>query len=73
MANIIENRISTTFTTTEEAALAAQHTAYTSVVNPKMVTVTDEELKSIPSIDVDNYVFVNDTITACDAEGVVLS
>jgi hypothetical protein len=72
MANVLQNRISTTFSTTDEAALTAQHAAYSAVINPKMVTLTDEELKGIPSIDVDNYVFVNDTITTCDAEGVAM-
>lgn len=72
MANILQNRISTTFTSAEETALAAQHAAYAAIINPKMVTLTDEELNGTPSIDVDNYVFVNDTITTCDAEGVAM-
>jgi hypothetical protein len=72
MANILENRISTMFTTAEETALTAQHTAYAAIINPKMVTLTDDELKGLPSINVDNYVFVNDTITVTDAEGVAM-
>lgn len=72
MANILENRISTSFTTAEETALTAQHAAYAAIINPKMVTLTDDELKGLPSIDVDNYVFVNDTITVTDAEGVAM-
>ena len=72
MANIFENRSSTTFTATETTNLGSQHTAYSGIINPKMVTLTDEELNTLPSIDVDNYVFVQDTITACDADGVAM-
>jgi hypothetical protein len=72
MSNILQNRISTTFTTTEEAALAVQHTAYSAIINPKMVTLTEDQLAKMPSIDVDNYVFVGDTITVSDTEGVAM-
>ena len=72
MANVLQNRISTSFTTTELANLTTQHNAYTDIINPKMVTITDEELGKIPGIDVDNYVFVGDTITVTDAEGIAM-
>jgi len=72
MANVLQNRISTSFTNTELDNLNTHIAAYSAIINPKMVAITDDELKGIPSIDVDNYVFVGDVTTTCDAEGLAM-
>jgi hypothetical protein len=72
MSNINVNRVSNTFTPAELTSLTTQHTAYSAIINAKTVTLTDEEEKALPSIDVDNYVFVKDTVAVTDAEGLAM-
>ena len=72
MANINVNRVSNTFSPAELTALAAQHTAYVNIINSKTVSLTEDEEKDLPSIDVDNFVFVKDTIAMTDAEGLAM-
>jgi hypothetical protein len=72
MANVTQNRISNTFTSAEKAALATQHSAYAAIVHPKMATLTEKELGELPGIDEENYVFVGDTITITDADGMAM-
>lgn len=72
MGNIFENRISTTFTDKELTALAAQRSAYMEGIRAKTVALTEEELASLSSMAVDNFVFVKDTLQATDGEGLSL-
>lgn len=72
MANVMENRISTTFTETELNELASARTAYMNVIKAKTVALTGDELFSLSSMAVSNFVFVKDTLQASDAEGISL-
>lgn len=72
MSNITVNRVSNTFSPADLTALAAQHTAYSTIINAKTVSLTADEENALPGIDVDNYVFVKDTIAATDAEGLAM-
>jgi hypothetical protein len=72
MSNVTINRVSTTLTATELTSLAAARTSYNAVIDGKLVTITDEEEKSLNGIDVDNVVFIADVIKANDAEGVAM-
>jgi hypothetical protein len=72
MANVMENRISTTFTETELNELATARTAYMNILKAKTVALTADELDSLSSMAVSNFVFVKDTLQASDAEGLSL-
>ena len=69
MSNIFENRLTTNFTETEINQLAASREAYLKSLLPKTVALTSDELSSLSSMAVNNYVFVLDTVKATDAEG----
>jgi hypothetical protein len=69
MANVMENRISTTFTETELQQLKAARDAYMNILKAKTVALTADELSSLSSMAVSNFVFVKDTLQASDAEG----
>ena len=70
MSNITINRVKTTFSATETTNLEAAHATYSSIIDSKMVTLTDEEASRLKGVDVVNAVFVMDVIKANDAEGV---
>jgi hypothetical protein len=72
MANINVNRVSNTFTAAELTSLGTTHTAYSNIINGKTVSLTKEEEDKLQSIDVDNYVFVKDTLAVTDAEGLAM-
>lgn len=72
MANLKNNRFSTTFTTKELEELAASREAYLNNLKAKTVALTPEELASFNSLAVDNFVFVKDMILSNDAEGLAL-
>jgi hypothetical protein len=72
MANINVNRVSNTFTTAELTSLGTAHTNYSGIINGKTVTLTKDEEDALPSIDVDNYVFVKDALAVTDAEGLAM-
>jgi hypothetical protein len=72
MANILENRVSATFSKEELDKLAVQRNAFMAIVKPKTVALNADELASLGSISVDNFVFVKDTLTNTDAEGAAL-
>ena len=69
MANIFENRVSTTFTQEELDQLAAQQTEYMKFIKPKTIALTQPELESLSSIAVDNFVFVKEALNVSDSEG----
>jgi hypothetical protein len=69
MANVMENRISTTFTETELKELAIARNAYMNILRAKTLALTADELASLNSMAVSNFVFVKDTLQASDAEG----
>lgn len=72
MSNILENRVSTSFTQEELTKLGDQRKALMLILKPKTVALTDDELKSLSSMAVDNFVFVQETVKTTDAEGVSL-
>jgi hypothetical protein len=69
MANVLENRISTTFTPDELRQMISSREDYLTALRAKTVALTPEELASLGSLAVDNFVFVQDTLKASDAEG----
>jgi hypothetical protein len=69
MANVMENRISTTFTETELKDLKTARDAYMNILQAKTLALTADELDSLSSMAVSNFVFVKDTLQASDAEG----
>lgn len=69
MSNVLENRVSTSFTPDELAKLATQRNALMDILKPKTVALNEEELKSLSSMAVDNFVFVQETVKTTDAEG----
>ena len=72
MANILQNRISTTFTAAEETSLITKKSDYAAIIDGKTIALTESELKTYTSIDVENQVFVDDTIRIADAEMVAM-
>lgn len=70
MSNILENRVSTTFTKDELTDLTSQRNALMAILKPKTVALTEDELKNLSSMAVDNFVFVQETVKTTDAEGV---
>ena len=70
--NILNNRVSTTFTEDELTRLATQHKTLMEILKPKTVALTPDELKDLSGIAVDNFVFVNETKDVTDAEGISL-
>jgi hypothetical protein len=72
MANLQNNRFSATFTQKETDELATSRTAYSNVLRAKTVALTPEEREDFNGIEVDNYVFVKDTLHCNDAEGVAM-
>jgi hypothetical protein len=72
MANVMENRISTTLTETELNELTIARTGYMNILRAKTLALTAEELSSLNSMAVSNFVFVKDTLQASDAEGASL-
>jgi hypothetical protein len=72
MANVMENRISNTFTETELNELAAARNGYMNILKGKTLALTAEELSSLNSMAVSNFVFVKDTLQTGDAEGLAL-
>lgn len=72
MANLQNNRFSATFTQKETEELGTSRTAYANNLTAKTVALTPEELDRFNSIEVDNYVFVKDTLYCNDAEGVAM-
>lgn len=72
MANIFENRVSTTFTQEELDQLTVQQTEYMKFIKPKTLALTQPELESLSSMAVDNFVFVKEALEATDAEGAAL-
>lgn len=72
MANILENRVSNSFTKEELDQLGTHRKNLMAIVKPKTVALNADELSSLGSISVDNFVFVKDTLTSADAEGVAL-
>lgn len=72
MANILENRVSATFTKDELTQLATQRNALMAILKPKTLALTEDELKTLSSMAVDNFVFVQEAVKTTDAEGVSL-
>lgn len=72
MANLQNNRFSATFTQRETEQLVASRMAYSNNLTAKTVALTPEERDSYNGIEVDNYVFVKDTLYCNDAEGVAM-
>ena len=72
MANINVNRVSNTFSAADQTALNTQHSAYSALINSKTISLTTDEEDALSGIDVDNYVFVKDTVAATDAEGIAM-
>ena len=72
MSNILENRVSTTFTPDELEKLSTQRKALMAVIKPKTVALNEAELASLSSMAVDNFVFVQETVKTSDEEGMAL-
>lgn len=72
MANVMENRISTSLTEKELQEMTAGLAAYMAPLRAKTVALTPDELGSLNSLAVDNFVFVKDALQASDAEGLAL-
>ena len=72
MANILQNRISNTFTTAEQTSLITKKSDYAAIIDAKTIALTESELKTLSSIDVENQVFVDDTIRIADAEALAM-
>ena len=68
MANILQNRVSNTFTAAEETLLITKKSDYAAIIDAKTIALTESELKTLSSIAVENKVFVDDTIRVADAE-----
>lgn len=68
MANILQNRVSTTFTAAEETLLGTKKSDYAAIIDAKTIALTANELGSLTSIAVENQVFVDDTIRIADVE-----
>ena len=68
----MENRVSTTFTPDELSKLATQRKALLAVIQPKTVALNEEELSSLSSISVDNFVFVKEAVTVSDEDAAAM-
>jgi hypothetical protein len=69
MANVLENRISITFSDAELRQLTTARNTYLNALRAKTVALTSGELGNLGSMEVSNFVFVKDTLTATDEEG----
>jgi hypothetical protein len=72
MKNVIENRVSATFTKDELADMLDKRKDLMAIIKPKTIALNDEELASLGSMAVDNFVFVKETLKTTDEEGVAL-
>jgi len=67
MANLTQNRLNTTLTATAVTSISTNLAAVASQL--PAVTLTDEERSSFKAIDVNNKIFVEDTITEMAVSG----
>lgn len=72
MSNLFENRVSQRFTPEELEQAAALFASLTELYKPKTIALNKEELKTLRSLRVSNFVFVQETITTLDETGLNL-
>lgn len=72
MSNLNRNLVNNEFTNTELTNLQTAKTSYDAILKTKVVSITDEQLIKIPSIDIDNYVFCKDTFKTLDPAGIAM-